>query len=299
MAKSPSANYSREKSRYGGFTGSIQIHSVPGIGVNNDPSTAVFKDNLPAGYLRCDGSVKNVREYYALAQVLGIGDECRFKKENTILRNANPEINDLGSFQLPDLGSKVILAGRAPGEYNNDFVDNRPNVNRVGVLTDANSNVGDTVNVNYIGNMRVQAQPEPVGVLGNGKFNLIRQTSGTALTIENFEGHLHNANQYVLNYTGTHATDGQGKGSDPLGANSGGGNVLEESESNTDTSEPHKHTVIAPTAYTPLPPFTYQYSEFEASMENIRSFISVKPQNIDVLNQVVTPFILVEYIIKF
>ena len=75
------ANYAREKSRYSGYTGSILVHSTPGLGSTNDPTSAVFKQNLPAGYLKCDGSILNARDYLALSQVLGVGDGCRFAKE--------------------------------------------------------------------------------------------------------------------------------------------------------------------------------------------------------------------------
>lgn len=304
MAKSPSINYTREKSRYGGFTGSIQIHSVPGIITNNDPTSVIFRENLPAGYLRCDGSVKNVKDYYALAQVLGIGEECRFKKENTTLRSPNPELNDLGSFQLPDLGSKVIVASQGPGEYRNTTIENRPNVNRVGVLVDANSNVGPTINVGYIGNATV-APSGAISPTGNAKFVISPRTSATALAIENFQAHMHDADgRNLLNYSAPHADGiglpgGGGKNSSPTVANSGAGNVLEEVTANVDRGAPHTHAITRPNTYNPATPFTYSHPEFSVSLENVRSFINVKENNIDVLNQVVTPFVLVEYIIKF
>jgi hypothetical protein len=304
MAKSPSINYTREKSRYGGFTGSIQIHSVPGIITNNDPTSVIFRENLPAGYLRCDGSVKNVKDYYALAQVLGIGEECRFKKENTNLRNPDPDLNDLGNFQLPDLGSKVIVASQGPGEYRNITVENRPNLNRVGVLVDANSNVGTTINVNYIGDMTV-APSGAISPTGNAKFVINPRTSATALAIENFQAHMHDVtNKMVLNYSTAHADGvglpgGGGKSSEPTEANSGAGNVLEEVTANVDRGAPHTHAITRPNVYSPATPFTYSHPEFNVSMENVRSFINVRENPIEFLNQVVTPFVLVEYIIKF
>ena len=109
MVRSKSTNYTRNKSLFGGVPGTIQIHTTPGIGVNNDPNTAKFKDDLPGGFLKCDGSVHNAKDYYLLAQILGVGEECRFKKEKTNLRDPDPDTGDLGSFQLPDLGSKVII----------------------------------------------------------------------------------------------------------------------------------------------------------------------------------------------
>lgn len=137
MVRSKSTNYTRNKSLFGGVPGTIQIHSVPGIGVNNDPTTAKFKEDLPGGFLKCDGSVHNAKDYYLLAQILGIGSECRFKKEKTNLRDPDPETGDLGSFQLPDLGSKVIIPSGGSGDYTNVFMEDKPNVTKVGVETQA------------------------------------------------------------------------------------------------------------------------------------------------------------------
>lgn len=133
MVRSKSTNYTRNKSLFGGVPGTIQIHSVPGIGINNDPTTAKFKDDLPGGFLKCDGSVHNAKDFYLLAQILGVGEECRFKKEKTTLRDPDPETGDLGSFQLPDLGSKVIIPSGGSGDYTNVFMENKPNTTKVGV----------------------------------------------------------------------------------------------------------------------------------------------------------------------
>ena len=80
------ANYTYERSKYGGCVGSIIIHSTPGLSTSNDPLSAQFKDDIPAGYLKCDGSVLNCRDFLALSRILGVGDECRFKREASNVR---------------------------------------------------------------------------------------------------------------------------------------------------------------------------------------------------------------------
>ena len=60
MAKSISTNYARQKAHWGGVPGTIQMHTVYGMGFNNDPSTAVFRDNIPGGFLRCDLSLIHI-----------------------------------------------------------------------------------------------------------------------------------------------------------------------------------------------------------------------------------------------
>ena len=101
------ARYSFEKGKYGIFPGTIVAfpRSLTGS-LPNDPE---FKDAVPAGYLRCNGEVLRVDDYPELAGILGVGDDCRFKKEQTEL--------DEDEFQLPDLGSKTITAGTAQGQY--------------------------------------------------------------------------------------------------------------------------------------------------------------------------------------
>lgn len=150
MARSVSTNYSRNKSLFGGVPGTIQIHTTPGIGSNNDPNTAKFQNDLPGGFLKCDGSIHNVKDYYLLAQILGIGSECRFKKDGVTLRDPDPDTGDLGSFQLPDLGSKVIIPSGGSGEYTGIFSEERPNTAKVGVVADAViENESTRIFVNY------------------------------------------------------------------------------------------------------------------------------------------------------
>ena len=84
-------NYSRVRSHYGGYIGSIQVHSTPYIATINDPNAANFQEYVPAGYLKCDGSVKNASDFYALSQVLGVGQNSKFRKQNVDLREADQD----------------------------------------------------------------------------------------------------------------------------------------------------------------------------------------------------------------
>lgn len=294
------ANYSRERSRYGGYPGSIIIHSTPGIGSVNDPTTAVFKENLPAGYLKCDGSVQNAKDYYALAQILGVGEESRFRRENDNLRGADPVTGDLGQFRLPDLGSKVILGGRNSGVYNNDFVDTDVQqasvINRVGPQIDVISNQGNRITASYLGNATIVASG-PIDMIGSPKYIIDSRTSATTLQIENFQGHAHNSSQAYLNYTGNHEVGGEG-GKDRLSfsGNSGSGHVF-ESTSQGGRESVHTHNITRPFSYTHN--FTYSHSQTPVDMSGVSAFVDVKLSNEEKLDQLVTPFILVEYLIRF
>ena len=306
MAKSQSTNYTRQKAHYGGIVGTIQQNALEGIILDKDPLNPIFKENLPAGFLACDGKVYNVKDYYCLAQTLGIGDECRFKKEHVQLRNPDSETGDLGQFQVPDLGSKVMVGGRGTGAYAGLTKANKPNINRVGVEVEASSNVGNRVTCNYNGYMQIDPEVD-IDFNGNVKYNMIRRTSAHAMDIEEFQAHAHETpNMQVLNYTGNARVDGDGKTSAGEGSennpfadvNAFAGNTFEETSFNTPSPQAtHDHTLTKPQSYAHN--FTYKYSTTQVNLDDMESYIDVDISSLDVLNQVVTPFIMVHYIIKF
>ena len=296
------ANYTYERSKYGGCVGSIIIHSTPEISGSNDPLTAQFRNTIPAGYLKCDGSVLNAKDFLALSQILGVGDECRFKRDASNVRNADDLTGDLGQFQLPDLGSKVIVGGRGSGTYNNDVVEpevasasNRV-INRVGPQIEVICNEGDVITTTFLGNARVDPSGA-LNMLGSPKYILSRNTTETQLDIENFQGHLHQANQSYINYSTRHAVGGEG-GKDRQQAlgNSGAGNLLDFTFDGGRESL-HDHRITRPTSYSHN--FTYSYDEQDIDMTGVTARVDVDISNENKIDQLVTPFILVEYIIKF
>lgn len=294
------ANYTYERSKYGGCVGSIIIHSTPGLSSSNDPLSAQFKDDIPAGYLKCDGSVLNCKDFLALSKVLGVGNESRFKREASTVRDANALTGDLGQFQLPDLGSKVIVGGRGSGTYNNDFVDrdavDAAVTNRVGPQIEVICNEGNVINTTYLGNARVTASGA-LDMLGSPRYVLERNTTETELEIENFQGHLHNSNQSYLNYSTRHLVGGEGgKDGGTASGNSGAGNQLDFTATGGRESI-HDHRVTRPTTYSHN--FTYSYSEQDIDMSGVTAKVDVDISNEEKIDQLVTPFILVEYIIKF
>jgi hypothetical protein len=293
------ANYTRERSKYGGYVGSIQIHTSPGLG--SDPTSVVFQNILPAGFLRCNGSILEAKDYLSLSQVLGVGDSSRFAKENSILRNANPATGDLGSFQLPDLGSKVIIPSRGSGDYINDQVE-ATGSNRVGPEIEVLSNVGSRINVGYVGNFRGLAQTN-IDLNSNPSYTMPRQVGATPLDINNFEGHAHNSNAIYLNYTDRHLAGdppgsvGSGKDRGERSGNSSAGMYAEISNTNVVTDTAHTHRIVRPFSYTHN--FTYSFGNFNISADGLTSYVDVSLSRDTKLDTAVAPFILVEYIIKY
>ena len=92
--------YTNERARYGGVSGTIIPFPIK-MPDTNVPDIGDWRDILPAGYLRCDGSILSATEYPVLAQVLGTGQNSKFRRPDLTLSS--------NQFQLPDLGSKNII----------------------------------------------------------------------------------------------------------------------------------------------------------------------------------------------
>jgi hypothetical protein len=290
------SNYTRERSRYGGYIGSIQIHATNLLANTNDPNSPLFRSALPSGFLRCDGSVKNASEFLALSKVLGVGSNSRFRKENQVLQEPDADAGTLGQFQLPDLGSKVLSPGLASGTYNGDRID-QSNLTKVGPEIEVISNSGNKIRVDFGGTFNA-AEGSFIDMRSNPKMIMPRNVEEAVLDIVNFQGHAHNTNATQLNITYNHATGGQGKDSGAARGNSGAGHIIDFSSLNSSNLSIHKHRVEKPFNYTST--FQYKYNQFDISIDGLYSELDIDVQNnLQSLDQVVTPFILVEYIIKF
>jgi hypothetical protein len=144
--------YSKERGKLGTLTGSIinwsnQLSSTD----PDDPNT--LRD-LPAGYLRCDGSVYQAEVYPQLAEVLGVGVSCRYKKPDTDLLD--------NQFQVPDLGAKSIRTSNASnlGDYVDTYLlnDSGQTITKSGIGLEVTSNIGTTFEVQYQGNFFIPTQ---------------------------------------------------------------------------------------------------------------------------------------------
>jgi hypothetical protein len=290
------SNYTKERSRYGGYIGSIQIHSTHLLANTNNPNSFVFRDTLPAGFLRCDGSVRNASDFLALSRILGVGSNSRFRKENVTLREENLENNDYGQFQLPDLGSKVVIPGLATGNYSGDRITDTITT-KVGPEIEVLSNAGSKLRVDFSGNFSA-ADGSLQDMRSNPKMIMPRNVEEETLDIVNFQGHAHNTNASQLNISYTHRVGGDGKDNGRATGNSGAGTLLEFTNPSSSTASVHKHRIEKPFEY--VSTFQYNYNQFSISIDGLYSELDIDVNdNIRSLDQVVTPFILVEYIIKF
>ena len=155
------AFYAKERSKYGNLSGQVIIWPME---YNGDPSTAVNRAKLPAGYLKCDGAKYFAADYPALAAILGTGSNCKYLRRNP--DGTEFDILSDEQFMVPDLGSKYPepTSGANAGSYNNIRLPNALGnlVSRSGIGIEATSAIGDSVNITYSGQITVPSQEIPL-----------------------------------------------------------------------------------------------------------------------------------------
>lgn len=174
--------YGSEKAKIGTATGTIIVWARA-IQNDTDLDSAV----LPAGYLRCDGTRYNASNFPALAEVIGTGANCIYKKPTNALSDTQ--------IQLPDLGSKHILGsgGGNIGVYY-DVNVGTTNTRRVGVGVEITNEQGDNFGeIGYNGFLRLPSQPD-IDFNGNPAWVTPSRTDETTVSIAGFQGHAHLAN---------------------------------------------------------------------------------------------------------
>ena len=153
--------YSRERAKYGNLTGQVIIWPVEYEGL---PDGAINATNLPAGYLKCDGTKYYAEDYPQLAAICGVGANCKFIRKNLDLTDFD-SLTD-SQFMVPDLGSKYPepTSGANSGLYNNirlkNALDNE--VSRSGIGIEAVSAIGTNVRISYSGSISVPSQEIPI-----------------------------------------------------------------------------------------------------------------------------------------
>jgi len=156
----------------------------------NDPIAGLSAELLPAGYLRCDGSVYNVASYPALGEILGTGDGCAFKQPGV-------ELSD-EQFQVPDLRSKFIKAtsGSDQGVINDMTVLNASNqeIKKSGVGVTVSTNVGTTAVIDLTGQFRVPGRT--VALTGNLGFTKPKAPDEEVVSALSFLPHAHYTTTY-------------------------------------------------------------------------------------------------------
>lgn len=158
------AHYSKERAKYGSGTGSIITWPVE---LNTtDPLAEENIKYLPAGYLKCDGTIYKADDYPQLAAILGVGSSSKFIRydiENEPIDNVNDD-----EFIVPDLGSKYPkpTTGAAAGTYINivtqDQAGNEKKRSGMGITSSATAGTttGNTtvIQLSYVGSFTVPSK---------------------------------------------------------------------------------------------------------------------------------------------
>lgn len=295
--------YSFEKGKYGGAVGTI--YPFPRTLNGSTPASIDFQSYVPAGYLRCDGSILNADEYVALANVIGVGDDCIYKKANVILENRN-EQGYGGQIQLPDLGSKYITAFSSnTGLFLDSTAPNPVNPSttreKVGIGVDLSLNQGSSLTIQYTGNFSIPTTNIPVS--GNYVLEMDGVSASANIGEEQIlaHGHYSNATRLVNGSPPSRDAAMTAPGINDVYGGAGGWDVVEFEEQViqsagdiASTSHIHSISRTNPTHNTAV-----NLNTFEVDGSPVTTTVNLASENTTAFNDITQKFILVEYLIKF
>jgi hypothetical protein len=297
-----STYYSYQKGKYGGVAGTI--YPFPRTLEGNSPTDSDWREYVPAGFLRCDGSILKAEEYISLANVIGVGDECIYKKPGVTLENKDANGNG-GEIQLPDLGSKFLTSFSSNTGLVLDAEAENPNSTttreRVGIGVELELNQGTEITFNYSGNFNIPTTEVPV----SGNYSLeMNSTSATGVIgSEQILSHGHYSNIARLK-TRNFPYEEIAVFAPVIGDLVDVGyaldvieiNELSVESSGTVESTQHIHGVrrTNPTNDTAV-----QLNTFEIDAGPVSTNVTLAAEDTTAFNDVTQKFILVEYLIKF
>lgn len=297
--------YSFEKGKHGGPTGTIfpffaDINGL--IPVDED-----YRNFCPAGFLKCRGQILQADQFPALAEVLGTGAQCIYKKADTTLEEVG-EDGTGGTFQLPDLGSKFITASSNPGQYiNSTTKDSDGNVvARAGVAVTLDS-ASDSVEFGYTGVFSAPA----VVLSFTGQWRFVSppsRTPETTLSIGNFISHGHqgtytigkvvNQNNQALKGCrwngGYYCTQ---RGEFARGDRQAGVQHVAISYEDTGEDTAHDHPLGTPSITTSGPTSTIPTVTLPSS--SLITTVNMRTRDLTKMDDISPKFIIAEYLIKF
>ena len=154
----------KERAKYGSGVGTIICWPVELTTKNPNNEDNIRK--LPAGYLKCDGTIYKAEDYPQLAEILGVGSSSKFARRD--VTDAFIDSVDDDEFIVPDLGSKFLkpTTGGSAGLYINIVKNDQSGQERrrSGMGIESSSVAGTTVGntttipVSYTGAFTVPSQ---------------------------------------------------------------------------------------------------------------------------------------------
>lgn len=296
--------YTKEKGKFGGTTGTI-IPFMTQLPDTNIPNVGDWKPLLPAGFLRCDGSILDADQFPVLAAVIGTGEDCPFAKQPLV----NPD-----TFQLPDLGSKYIRGSLSSGEYFFDSVlQSETGLKKVGTEVEVELLKGNVITIDYDGSFDLVPISEPIFFTGNPTYTSTffdGNTQDDILTENNFQAHGHDADVGVFTYLGRWTdsrfvdNDGFSTG-DNEGAFTGANETtfIPNAQGAT-VNASHNHAINLPKGSDLGSPanldfkFIYDFSSGIFEPTGLQTTVNVDVEDLVKLDNAISPYYVVEYIIK-
>lgn len=297
--------YSFEKGKHGGPTAVIFPFFTELNGLL--PLDDDYKEYCPAGFLKCRGQILQADQFPALAELLGVGNQCIYRKEGIVL-DERKEDGTGGTFQLPDLGSKYITASSNPGQYINSTTQDAGNntINRAGVGVTL-ENAGDSIEFGYTG--RFSAPAVTLSFTGQWRFlSPPSRTPETTLSIGNFVAHGHKGNYTIgqrinVNSKGLKLCEWAGgfgctrKGVHTRGSENAGVQHLYITFSDAGGDSSHAHPLGIPSLTTQGPNSTIPAVTLESS--GVSTTVNMRTRDLVKMDDIAPKFIIVEYLIKF
>ena len=187
--------YNKERAKYGHLTGQVVIWPVEYEGTPDQGSNPT---NIPAGYLKCDGTKYFADDYPQLASILGTGEDTKFIRKNVDGTNFDTVLD--GQFMVPDFSSKYPepTTGANAGLYSNcRVIDKQDNEqSRSGIGIEAISQVGtNNIPITYRGTISVPAQEIAItGKPGYTYAGTTHRTESTSIDEDMIHPHMHRHN---------------------------------------------------------------------------------------------------------
>lgn len=302
--------YSQEKGKFGSNVGFIYPFIT--LVSSEDPDDPTNARILPAGYLKCDGATYDADVYPALAGIIGVGETSKFRNGKTLLTD---------KFRVPDLGAKIIRASRSDvGLVNNATVElpSGAVVKKSGVGVTIENNVGEEVEIGYSGNLTVPART--VDIDGNPGWTIDKSTAESGVTSLQMQPHAHfsstirlaiadNTSISVFTYRNSYDTQ-YTKGFDtniqnPINVCARNLDVTTQDAGNDDNTI-HDHDIAtvpginhSATSSGYLQSFQITSAAKNFIPDGLVSTVRLNDSGASKFDDVISPYILVQYIIKF
>ncbi len=250
-----------------------------------------------------------------MAQILGVGSESKFRKEDQILEEDADNLR-LGQFQLPDLGSKYMRASAANGRYDNIIIidpETSRTFQRVGVEVELSLNQGTSIDIFYTGEFTIPNIPITFSPSANFVSSLPSSTDQGSIADTQMLSHGHYSNSAItwrsrgintdtdaqFDVTGIDIATGGPKVTDQNDTPDSGYEVDPQenitSPAGSDSSTLHTHSISKSTITKSL---SSNISTYGVEASNIVTTANFSSKNTFKLDDIQHRFILVEFLIK-